>query len=43
MAEKKVTYKEPASYFSKGMKRAVEEWEKEQAAKKKADDKKKKK
>jgi len=33
MAEKKVIYKEPSSYFSPGMKKAAREWEKEQKAK----------
>lgn len=28
MANKKVTYKEPGSYFSPGMKKAARDWEK---------------
>ena len=28
MAKKTVTYKEPAGYFSEGMRKAAEEWEK---------------
>lgn len=44
MAEQnvKVKYKEPDSYFTPGMKKAAEKWEKENA-KKKADANKKKK
>lgn len=34
MAEKKVTYKEPSSYFNAEMRKAAKEWEKEQKAKK---------
>lgn len=36
MAGKKVTYKEPASYFTPAMKKAAQNWEKSQAAKNKA-------
>ena len=41
MAEKKATYKEPASYFNADMKRAVKEWQNEQKAKEKEAAKKK--
>lgn len=40
MADKKVIYKEPSSYFSPGMKKAAREWEKEQKAKSNAPKKK---
>lgn len=43
MADKKVTYKEPSSYFNSDMKKAAEAWEKEQKAKKEAPKKKDKK
>lgn len=33
MADKKVIYKEPASYFSPGMRKAAKEWEAAQKAK----------
>ena len=36
MARKTATYKEPASYFNEGMKKAAEKWDKEHAAKKPA-------
>lgn len=32
MAVKKITYKEPSSYFSSGMKKAADDYEKKQAA-----------
>lgn len=31
MAEKKVTYKEPGSYFNADMKKAAKQWDKEHA------------
>lgn len=33
MAERKVTYKEPSSYFNADMKKAARDWEKAQKAK----------
>ncbi len=33
MAKKTVTYKEPAGYFSEGMRKAAEEWEKKNGGK----------
>ena len=33
MEKKKVTYKEPSKYFNADMKKAAEEWEKENAGK----------
>ena len=42
MADKKVIYKEPASYFNADMKKVVKEWEQEQKAKAKAETPKKK-
>lgn len=36
MASKKVTYKEPASYFNEDMRKAAEKWDKENKDKKKA-------
>ena len=36
MAAKKVTYKEPGSYFSPAMKKATRDWEKKNAEKKPA-------
>ena len=36
MAEKRVTYKEPSSYFNAEMKKAARDWEKEQKAKAKS-------
>lgn len=43
MATKRVTYVEPADYFTPEMKRVAREWDKKQAEKKKAEAKKKKK
>lgn len=34
MAKKKMTYKEPASYFNADMRKAADDWEKENAKKK---------
>ena len=34
MAKKKITYKEPASYFNSDMRKAADDWEKENAKKK---------
>lgn len=42
MADKKVIYKEPASYFTKEARKVAEKWEKENAKKKADADKKKK-
>ena len=41
MADKKVVYKEPKSYFNASMMKAAKEWDKEQAAKVKAENAKK--
>lgn len=41
MAEKRVGYKEPASYFNAAMKKAVKEYEAKKAAEEKAAKKKK--
>lgn len=35
MAVKQVKYKEPAGYFTPGMRKVAEQWEKEQAQKQK--------
>lgn len=43
MAIKKVTYKEPSDYFTPGMLKAAEEWEKEKKAKKQKAEKQEKK
>lgn len=37
MAKTTVKYKEPAGYFTPGMLKAAEEWEKKEAAKQKAE------
>lgn len=41
--QKKVTYKEPASYFNAAMRKAARDWDKEQAKKEKKANKDKKK